>query len=138
MRGYRPEPVPDEVIREVFDLARFAQSGTNSQPWHIAVVSGGALADLRHRLCARFDAGDPGGRDIERPSEPLLAGRARKIGLLLSRSLAVIAMAKCVPWLCALFGALHWQLSPRRRTCAPCTEGKAFAPTCPLAQTPLP
>ncbi len=71
VRGYRPDPVPDDVIQEVFDLARLAQSGTNSQPWHIAVVSGEARDDLRKRLCARFDTGDTGGRDFERPSEPL-------------------------------------------------------------------
>ena len=71
MRAYRPDPVPDAVIREVFDLARLAQSGTNSQPWHVAVVSGAACDDLRNRLCERFDAGHPGGRDFERPSEPL-------------------------------------------------------------------
>ncbi len=71
VRGYRPDPVPDEVIREVFDLARLAQSGTNSQPWHIAVVSGAACDDLRKRLCARFDSGDPGERDFPRPPDPL-------------------------------------------------------------------
>jgi len=71
VRAYRPDPVPDAVIREVFDLARLAQSGTNSQPWHVAVVSGAACDDLRNRLCERFDAGHPGGRDFERPSEPL-------------------------------------------------------------------
>jgi nitroreductase len=71
VRGYRPDPVPDDRIREVFDLARLAQSGTNSQPWHIAVVSGAACDDLRERLCARFDAGDPGGRDFDRSAERL-------------------------------------------------------------------
>ncbi len=71
VRGYRPDPVPDEVIREVFDDARFAQSGTNNQPWHVAVVSGAARDDMRRRLCARFDAGDSGERDFAAPTDPL-------------------------------------------------------------------
>jgi nitroreductase len=71
VRGYRPDPVPDERIREVFELARLAQSGTNNQPWHIAVVSGDACDDLRRRLCARFDSGDPGQRDFPAPADPI-------------------------------------------------------------------
>lgn len=71
VRGYRPEPIPDQTVREVFDLARLAQSGTNNQPWHIAVVSGTACDDLRQRLCARFDTGDPGERDFPHPADPL-------------------------------------------------------------------
>ena len=71
VRGYRSDPVADEVIREVFELARFAQSGTNNQPWHVAVVSGAACDDMRKRLCARFDAGDSGERDFDAPADPL-------------------------------------------------------------------
>ncbi|MGH1493477.1 MAG: nitroreductase [Acidimicrobiales bacterium] len=83
VRGYRPDPVPDEVIREVFDVARFAQSGTNNQPWHVAVVSGAACDDLRKRLCARFDAGDAGERDFAAAADPLpdaLMARRRACG----------------------------------------------------------
>lgn len=71
VRGYLADPVPDDVLREVFDLARLAQSGTNSQPWHVAVVSGAACDDLRRRLCARFDEGDPADRDFGRSSRRL-------------------------------------------------------------------
>ncbi len=46
IRGYKPDPVPEETIREVIDLARLAPSNSNTQPWHLAVVSG----DARHRL----------------------------------------------------------------------------------------
>ncbi len=83
VRGYLPDPVPDHLIREVFDLARLAQSGTNSQPWHIAVVSGDACNELRRRLCERFDAGDRGERDFPRPADPLpdeLMDRRRACG----------------------------------------------------------
>ncbi len=83
VRGYLPDQVPDELIREVFDLARLAQSGTNSQPWHIAVVSGEPLDELRRLLCERFDSGDQGRRDFPRPADPLpdeLMDRRRACG----------------------------------------------------------
>lgn len=57
VRGYLDEPVPEELIREVFDIARLAASGTNTQPWHVAVVSGEACDRLRDELCELFDAG---------------------------------------------------------------------------------
>lgn len=57
VRGYLPDPVPEELIKEVFDTARLAASGTNTQPWHVAVVSGDACNLLRDQLCANFDAG---------------------------------------------------------------------------------
>ena len=83
VRAYRPDPVPDETVREVFELARLAQSGTNSQPWHVAAVSGAACDDLRERLCARFDSGDEGERDFARPPDPMpeaLMDRRRACG----------------------------------------------------------
>ncbi len=83
VRAYLPEPLPDELIGEVFDLARLAQSGTNSQPWHIAVVSGEACDELRRRLCERFDSGDRGERDFPLPADPLpdaLMDRRRACG----------------------------------------------------------
>jgi len=49
--------VPEELIREVFDLSRLAASGTNTQPWHVAVVSGDARDRLRAELCELFDNG---------------------------------------------------------------------------------
>ena len=57
VRGYKTDPVPEELIREVFDIARLAASGTNTQPWHVAVVSGDACDRLRTELCELFDAG---------------------------------------------------------------------------------
>ena len=57
VRGYLPDPVPDDVIREVFDIARLSASGTNTQPWHVAVISGEACNQLRDELCGLFDNG---------------------------------------------------------------------------------
>jgi len=62
VRGYLPDPVPEDLIREVLDTARLAASGTNTQPWHIAVVSGDARDRLRDELCELFDEGAPSQR----------------------------------------------------------------------------
>ena len=62
VRGYLPDPVPMELIHEIFDTARLSASGTNTQPWHVAVVSGEARDRLRDELCALFDAQAPQAR----------------------------------------------------------------------------
>ena len=38
IRGYRPEPVPDEVLDEVLEAGRLAPSAKNLQPFHVIVV----------------------------------------------------------------------------------------------------
>ena len=50
VRGFLPHEVPDAVLREVFELAQFAPSGCNVQPWIPHVVRGASLARLRAAL----------------------------------------------------------------------------------------
>jgi nitroreductase len=38
IRMYAPEPVPDSVVDELLELARWTGSSKNSQPWHFIVV----------------------------------------------------------------------------------------------------
>jgi nitroreductase len=38
-RQYRPDPVPDEVVTELLEIARWTGSSRNSQPWHFIVVT---------------------------------------------------------------------------------------------------
>lgn len=38
-RGFRPEPVPEEVITDIFDIARWAASWNNLQLWDDVVVT---------------------------------------------------------------------------------------------------
>lgn len=38
IREFTSEPVPDQVIFELLDIARFAPSGGNRQAWHVIVV----------------------------------------------------------------------------------------------------
>src|SRR5689334_4266127 len=38
IRRYRPEPLPDALIEQLIDAARFAPSAHNRQPWRFAVL----------------------------------------------------------------------------------------------------
>ena len=46
-RSFTDRPVSDDTLTEILDDARFAPSGGNRQPWHVAVVKD---TDLRERL----------------------------------------------------------------------------------------
>ncbi|MEM6999301.1 MAG: nitroreductase [Pseudomonadota bacterium] len=56
-RGFKPEPVPESVIREILEVARFAPSNSNTQPWHIAIVSGAARQRLQEEIFAEIKGG---------------------------------------------------------------------------------
>ncbi len=51
-RAFRPDPVPEQTLRAVFSLAGAAPSNSNTQPWHVEVVSGAARERLGEALVA--------------------------------------------------------------------------------------
>jgi nitroreductase len=66
VRDFLPTPVSGEVIRRVLTAAARAPSGGNVQPWHIDVVAGERLDELKavmRRRLQQVAAGD----DAERP-----------------------------------------------------------------------
>lgn len=47
IRGYLQKPVPREVIEEIIEVAKWAPSSVNTQPWHVHVVTGEPLDRIR-------------------------------------------------------------------------------------------
>lgn len=47
IRGYKPAPVPKEILREIIDIATRAPSTANTQPWEITVISGKVLNKIK-------------------------------------------------------------------------------------------
>ena len=64
VRGFRKKPVPREVIEDVLDVARRAPSSMNTQPWHVHVLTGAPLEELRRRNMEEMVAGAKAKRDI--------------------------------------------------------------------------
>lgn len=60
VRAFSDEPVPKEVLERVLTAATRAPSSGNLQPWHVYVVTGEPLAQLKRHTTARALAGDPG------------------------------------------------------------------------------
>ncbi|OPC77213.1 NADH dehydrogenase [Embleya scabrispora] len=60
VRAFSDEPVPRDVLERVLTAATRAPSSGNLQPWHVYVVTGEPLAELKRRATARARAGDPG------------------------------------------------------------------------------
>jgi nitroreductase len=38
VRKFKPDPIPDEYVEKILEVARWAMSGANSQPWEFIVV----------------------------------------------------------------------------------------------------
>lgn len=64
IRGYKPDPVPKALIREVIELAMRAPSSLNTQPWNFYVVSGAPLDRIRAGNTERNLAGVPESREF--------------------------------------------------------------------------
>lgn len=59
VRGFLQKEVPDETIREVFELAQRSPSNCNIQPWITHVLSGESLRALGSKMVDAAVAGTP-------------------------------------------------------------------------------
>jgi nitroreductase len=64
IRGYRPDPVPRELIEEIIALAMRAPSSMNVQPWNFYVITGEPLDRIRAGNTERNLAGVPQSREF--------------------------------------------------------------------------
>ena len=64
IRRFKPDPVPEALIREILDAARWSPSWGNTQPWEIVVVTGEPLERFkkanRQRILLHLTAPTPG------------------------------------------------------------------------------
>ena len=81
IRGYKPDPVPKSVIREIIAMAMRAPSSLNTQPWNFFVVTGAPLDRIRAGNTERNLAGVPASREFRSHGEYAGAHRERQIGI---------------------------------------------------------
>jgi len=59
IRGYKPDPVPKEVLEQILELASNAPSAMNTQPWEFTVLTGDVLENVRQSNVALLNSGAP-------------------------------------------------------------------------------
>jgi nitroreductase len=59
IRAFLPRPVPQALIEQVLEAARWAPTGVNRQQWRVTVAAGEACAGLAERLVARAREKEP-------------------------------------------------------------------------------
>ncbi|QNA86198.1 nitroreductase [Sphingomonas sp. So64.6b] len=58
VRGFLDTPVDAELLRDVVTKAARAATGGNLQPWHVDLLSGAPLAELKAIVAAKLIAGE--------------------------------------------------------------------------------
>lgn len=65
VRGYLPDAVPDDVLQQIFELAQWAPSNCNVQPWKVYVATGALRDRLSAEMQRRIREGVPASPDYE-------------------------------------------------------------------------
>jgi nitroreductase len=68
-REFRPQPLAEQLVREILDVARWAPSGGNLQPWKVIAMAGTELAAVRE-LARRTHAAEGPDESSDRPVYP--------------------------------------------------------------------
>jgi nitroreductase len=55
IRAFLPDAVDETLLRQLFDAARRAPSGSNTQPWKVTVLTGESRAALSRKILAVYN-----------------------------------------------------------------------------------
>ena len=90
IRGYRPDPVPKEILREILEIATCSPSAMNTQPWEIAVITGKALDDIRRGNVEMLTSGvKPQSNILRNPFEGVYRQRQVDLAIQLFRLMEI-------------------------------------------------
>ena len=64
-RAFKPDPVPQKILKEIMELALRAPSWANTQPWEFAIVAGSKLEEIKQSYLEKVD--EEPALDIARP-----------------------------------------------------------------------
>jgi nitroreductase len=93
IRKFKPDQVPESLVREILDEARWSPSWGNTQPWEFYVVTGEALREFKIANCGKLDEGVPSAPDIKMP-ESWTERLKKRYGAVGRSTLAALGIAR--------------------------------------------
>ena len=81
VRGFKKQPVPRAVIEAIIESAKRAPSSMNTQPWHVHVLTGEPLEEVRRRNMEEMVGGAKVKRDIISHGEYQGVHRERQVDI---------------------------------------------------------
>lgn len=79
IRRFKPDPIPDNYITKIIEIARWAPSGFNMQPWEFVVVK---KPELRKRIVEFISEIRPLTKNLEKTREPWMGKVWQMTGLV--------------------------------------------------------
>ena len=91
IRGFKPDTIPEDIMKKVLETAGKSPSYTNTQPWEVAVVSGKKRDELSRILLKLAESDAPANPDIVLPKvwPPALEQRAKEHGARRFKALGI-------------------------------------------------
>jgi nitroreductase len=86
IRGFKPDPVPMEILKTIIDTAKWSPSYKNTQPWEVVIVSGKKKDELSKILVGLLEKNTKPSPDIPEPLSWPPAIEERITALLRKRS----------------------------------------------------
>ena len=109
IRAFKPEPVPQRILREILGLALHAPSWGNTQPWEFIIVCGSKLEEIRQGFIQKAE--DKPSPDIPPPPgfpEPYNS-RRRALGAKLFEIKGIAREDREKRWWWNLQGLRHFE-----------------------------
>lgn len=91
IRRFKPEPIPEEILRQILEEARWSPSWGNTQPWELFVVTGEVLERFKRINRQKCLDGEPPASEITMPEvwPDILKKRYVEVGKSVLTSLSI-------------------------------------------------
>ncbi len=81
IRGYKPDPVPKNVLEEILEIAVHAPSSMNTQPWEFTIIAGDVMEKIKQANIEKFNAAELPRMDVPRGEKYTDEYRERQVAL---------------------------------------------------------
>ena len=81
IRGYKPDPIPKEVLKEILEVSSRAPSSMNTQPWELTIIAGEVIEKIRQANIENLNSGEVPKPDVVRGERYTDKYRERQVAI---------------------------------------------------------